>query len=166
MKPAPKQEMDLSERVAQFGDRLRTGSLPIDWITAECRQKLGLVTIDDPPIQELLFRYVPEDEQTEFVIHEGIPDQGHAVVTFETDEVMAEQIWVEVDGQWQIDVCVNMVDPLGDGVPLLNDSSQEGFAERIRSIADAMENGDVGVYQWMSLRCRQALIEVMEDYSL
>ncbi len=164
--PIPDQAMDLSERIVQFGERLRTGTLPIDWVTAECRQKLGLVTIADPPMQEVLFRYTPEDEQAEFVIHEGIPNQDRAVVTFETDEVAAEQIWVEVDGEWQIDVCENMVDPLGDGVALLNDSSEEGFAARISSIADAVGNSDVGIYQWMSLRCRAALIEVMEDYSL
>ncbi|NNF54668.1 MAG: hypothetical protein HKN03_09540 [Acidimicrobiales bacterium] len=164
--PVPSQIQGLSERITQFGEHVRAGTLPMDWVTAECRQKLGLVTMADPLIEEVLVRHIPEDDHAEFVVHEGFPSEGRAVVTFDTGEVTVEQIWVEDDGRWQIDVCANQVDPLGAGVPLLGDSSADGLAVRIRLIADAMKQEEVGIYQWMSLRCRAGLIEVMEDYSL
>lgn len=126
------------------------------------------MTIADPLAVEVLSRFTPEDEQAEFVIHEGFPTADRAVVTFENEEgeVPVDQIWVQVDGRWQIDACANEVDPLGDGVALLGDLSQEGFGARVRSITEAVENGEVGVYQWMSLRCRVALTEELGDYGL
>jgi hypothetical protein len=126
------------------------------------------MTMTDPLLVEVLSGYTPEDKQADFVIREAFPTDDRAVVTFEKDqgEGTVEQIWVQVDGQWQLDACANWVDPLGAGVALVGDMSEEGLAARVRSIADAVETGDVGIYQWLSLRCRLGLTEVMGDYGL
>jgi hypothetical protein len=162
---APRRDGDLIERAITLRE-LAGDDAPIgDHFSRRCRQVYGLVGESDP-IEMILRNELAEPSGAgplagRVTVAELTGDVGIIRIGSADGGSSSAEAWVLEEDRWYLDTCPD----LPEGLPLVPGAAdRSGFERRLEEIRNAVLADRVGIYPWLSRRCRVAAHDEYEDW--
>lgn len=133
-------------------------------LSERCRQGYGLVDGSDP-MESVLRKELAEPGAEglagRVTVTELAEDVGIIRIRSAGGEFSTAEAWLLEDGVWYLDTCPD----LPEGLPLLpGEADGAGLERRLEEIRAAVLADQVGIYPWLSQRCRAAAYAEYEDW--